>query len=195
MEAGPLLRQALSPANLLTAWSRVAANRGMAGVDGETIDGIAPQVHGVLDEIAAGVWAGSYRPAALRRVWMARPGKPPRGLAVPTVRDRILQTPMTLVLTPPEKPGDYTLSFSMATLKGEEYVTFAESSSRVVMAFWEATVTGVLSSARSSSSRAFASWAARGRQAMQMGAPNSQGLCDMVSSGRCPTHRWRPEDG
>ena len=37
-----------------------------------------------------------------------------------------------LVLTPPEKPGDYTLSFSMATLKGEEYVTFAESSSRVV---------------------------------------------------------------
>ena len=101
MEAGPLLRQALSPANLLTAWNRVAANRGMAGVDGETIDGIAPQVHGVLDEIAAGVWAGSYRPAALHRVWMARPGRSPRGLAVPTVRDRILQTAVTLALTPP----------------------------------------------------------------------------------------------
>ena len=79
----------------------MAANRGMAGVDGETIDGIAPQVHGVLDEIAAGVWAGSYHPAALRRVWMARPGRSPRGLAVPTVRDRILQTAVTLVLTPP----------------------------------------------------------------------------------------------
>ena len=106
MEAGPLLRQALSPANLLTAWNRVAANRGMAGVDGETIDGIAPQVHGVLDEIAAGVWAGSYRPAALRRVWMARPGKPPRGLAVPTVRDRILHAILDMRLPLTFRPED-----------------------------------------------------------------------------------------
>ncbi len=37
-----------------------------------------------------------------------------------------------LILTPPEKPGDYTLSFSMATMKGESYKTFPETFSRSV---------------------------------------------------------------
>ncbi len=37
-----------------------------------------------------------------------------------------------LILTPPEKPGDYTVSFSMATLKGKDYVTFPEAFSRSV---------------------------------------------------------------
>ncbi len=37
-----------------------------------------------------------------------------------------------LVLTPPEKPGDYTISFSMATMKGESYNTFPETFSKTV---------------------------------------------------------------
>ena len=37
-----------------------------------------------------------------------------------------------LTLIPPEKPGDYTMSFSMATLKGKEYVTFPETFSKSV---------------------------------------------------------------
>ncbi|HWQ64360.1 MAG TPA: protein kinase [Methanospirillum sp.] len=37
-----------------------------------------------------------------------------------------------LILTPPEKPGDYTISFSMATLKGDSYNTFPETFSKTV---------------------------------------------------------------
>jgi len=37
-----------------------------------------------------------------------------------------------LVLTPPDKPGDYTISFSMATLKGESYNTFPETFSKTI---------------------------------------------------------------
>lgn len=37
-----------------------------------------------------------------------------------------------LTLTPPDKPGEYTLSFSMATLKGESYNTFPETFSRTL---------------------------------------------------------------
>jgi len=37
-----------------------------------------------------------------------------------------------LTLTPPDKPGDYTISFSMATLKGESYNTFPETFSKTV---------------------------------------------------------------
>lgn len=37
-----------------------------------------------------------------------------------------------LILTPPERPGNYTISFSMATVKGKEYITFPETFSRSV---------------------------------------------------------------
>lgn len=37
-----------------------------------------------------------------------------------------------LTLTPPEKPGDYTISFSMATMKGDSYNTFPETFSKSV---------------------------------------------------------------
>lgn len=40
-----------------------------------------------------------------------------------------------LTLTPPDKPGEYTLSFSMATLKGESYNTFPETFSRTLRVF------------------------------------------------------------
>lgn len=100
MKAGPQLRDALTTASLMAAWRKVAGNRGMAGVDGETIDEIEAQLHTVLDDLAARVSTGQYRPAPLRRVWIPRPGRTPRALAVPTVRDRILQCSVTLVLTP-----------------------------------------------------------------------------------------------
>lgn len=99
-DIGPLLRHALSHGALLEAWEKVADNRGMAGVDGESIDDITPRIHEVLTEIAQSVVADSYRPQPLRRVWIPKPGKKPRGLAVPCVRDRILQTSVTLALSP-----------------------------------------------------------------------------------------------
>lgn len=100
LELGPLLRQALGGAHLLLAWDKVCANHGMAGVDGETIDALTPRIHAVLGELAAQVADGRYRPTPLLRVWLPRPGKTPRGLAVPCVRDRILQTSVALALTP-----------------------------------------------------------------------------------------------
>jgi retron-type reverse transcriptase len=62
------------------AWSDVAANRGVPGVDGVSVDAVrAGGVEGVtsfLGELAAKVADGSYRPAALRRVYIPKPGQP-----------------------------------------------------------------------------------------------------------------------
>jgi len=82
------------------AWDKVADNNGMGGVDGESIQALAPRIDPVLRQLAKDVVNNSYQPQPLLRVWIERPGKSPRGLAVPTIRDRILQTSLTLVLTP-----------------------------------------------------------------------------------------------
>src|SRR3954469_24936679 len=57
------------------AWELVRANRGAAGIDRQTIadveeDGIAK----LLDELAADLKDGSYRPLAARRVFIPKPG-------------------------------------------------------------------------------------------------------------------------
>ncbi|MFH0967333.1 MAG: PEGA domain-containing protein, partial [Methanobacteriota archaeon] len=42
-----------------------------------------------------------------------------------------------LILTPPEKPGNYTISFSMATMKGKDYISFPDTFSRTVQVISE----------------------------------------------------------
>jgi len=97
---GALLRKALTFSMLKQAWEKVFDNNGMAGVDGESIDVLVPQIDTVLRQLAKDVIHDNYRPQPLLRIWVERPGKLPRGLEIPTVRDRILQTSLTLVLTP-----------------------------------------------------------------------------------------------
>lgn len=97
---GPLLRKALTPGILHRAWRKVSDNKGMAGIDGESITTLAPDIDAILHELAHTVMNGNYQPWPLLRLWVERPGKSPRGLAVPVIRDRILQTSLAWVLTP-----------------------------------------------------------------------------------------------
>lgn len=96
----PLLEAAFSDSNLLNAWHRVKENDGVAGVDGQSIAAFAEGLLGRIMELQRIVREGEYRPSPLLRVWMERPGKSPRGLAIPTVTDRLLQTAVSLVIGP-----------------------------------------------------------------------------------------------
>ena len=59
------------------AWEEVRANRGATGVDGVTIDQVeASGVASFLQDLAALLTAGTYRPAPLRRVHIPKPGQP-----------------------------------------------------------------------------------------------------------------------
>ena len=85
------------------AWELVRANRGAAGIDRETIADVERYgVSRLLDELAADLKDGSYRPLPARRVFIPKPGRPDeqRPLSIPRVRDRIVQAALKTVIEP-----------------------------------------------------------------------------------------------
>ena len=88
-------------ANLWSAWLKVQANHGAAGIDGQSVTRFAEQAERQVDELAEQLRAGTYVPAALRRTYLPKPGSPtPRPLGIPAVRDRIVQGALRHVLEP-----------------------------------------------------------------------------------------------
>jgi group II intron reverse transcriptase/maturase len=85
------------------AWNDVRANKGAPGVDGITIEAVEQSgVRAFLEELAAQLRSGRYRPAPLRRVHIPKPGRlgQTRPLGIPTVADRVVMAAAKIVLEP-----------------------------------------------------------------------------------------------
>ena len=88
------------------AWVDVATNHGAPGIDGMSIESVkeggAESVRAFLDDLAAQLWAGTYRPKPLRRVYIPKPGKPgqSRPLGIPSLGDRVVMAAARIVLEP-----------------------------------------------------------------------------------------------
>jgi len=84
------------------AYQCCRANGGAAGVDNQTFEDIA--AYGVerwLDELTQELKNRTYRPLAVRRVYIPKPdGKKQRPLGVPAIRDRCVMMAAVLVLDP-----------------------------------------------------------------------------------------------
>lgn len=87
---------------LQEAWKRVKKNRGVAGVDQETLAAIEQRgVESFLEELGEELRAGKYRPRpVLRRYIDKSDGKSQRPLGIPVVRDRVVQMAAKLVIEP-----------------------------------------------------------------------------------------------
>jgi len=86
---------------LVEAWRRVRANRGAAGVDRVTLAAVEGYgVERMLGELARDLRAGVYRPALVRRVEIPKSDGRKRPLGIPTVRDRVCQQAVRIVLEP-----------------------------------------------------------------------------------------------
>jgi group II intron reverse transcriptase/maturase len=84
------------------AWQDVRRNRGAAGIDRLTLAAVEDYgVARLLDELAAELEERRYRPLPARRVFIPKPGSTEqRPLSIPSVRDRIVQAAVRIVLEP-----------------------------------------------------------------------------------------------
>lgn len=88
---------------LQEAWQRVKSNKGAAGADAVTIDEV--KAYGedrFLTEIQEELEQESYRVSTVKRVYIPKAGQPGklRGLGIPTVKDRVIQMAVKIVIEP-----------------------------------------------------------------------------------------------
>jgi RNA-directed DNA polymerase len=87
--------------NLSAAFLQVAANQGAAGVDHVTVKMFEERLDANLQDLDDTLRTGTYRPQAIRRHYIPKPGsRERRPLGIPTVRDRVVQTALRQVLEP-----------------------------------------------------------------------------------------------
>jgi len=83
------------------AYLLAKANKGASGVDGVTIEDIEKSGREAwLEALGKELREKTYKPQAVRRVMIPKPGGGERPLGIPTIRDRVAQTAAKLILEP-----------------------------------------------------------------------------------------------
>jgi RNA-directed DNA polymerase len=125
-----LLERMLSRSNMQAAWQRVKSNKGVAGVDGMSIEAFPEFARDNWESIHESLLNGSYQPLPVKRVEIPKPTGGMRPLGIPTVRDRLIQQAMAQVLMPIFDPGFSEFSYGFrpgrsahdAVYKVREYI-------------------------------------------------------------------------
>lgn len=103
------------PATLVVAWSRVSRNRGSrtAGVDAATRRHVeARGVEQFLRELRGELRAGTFRPLPVRERLIPKRDGRMRRLGIPTLKDRVVQMALKLVMEPIFESGFYPSSYA-----------------------------------------------------------------------------------
>jgi RNA-directed DNA polymerase len=86
---------------LEAAYAQSRANGGVPGVDNQTFDDIEKYgVARLLDELTEELRTKRYQPQPVRRAYLLKPDGKRRPLGIPTIRDRVVQTAVLLILEP-----------------------------------------------------------------------------------------------
>jgi RNA-directed DNA polymerase len=115
---------------LVAAWKHVKANKGIAGVDGRSIDATSEYLKTAWPKIREGILNGKYQPSAVLRVEIPKSNGGVRELGIPTVVDRLIQQALLQVLQPLIDPTFSESSFGFrpcrsahdAVLQAQKYV-------------------------------------------------------------------------
>jgi RNA-directed DNA polymerase len=113
-----LIDKVYARATLERAWTMVEANKGAAGVDGQSVDRFAAKADVYLSELATALREDTYRPQAVRRVEIPKGDGRMRPLGIPTVKDRIVQQAVRLVIEPIFESGFCDGSFGFRPERG-----------------------------------------------------------------------------
>jgi RNA-directed DNA polymerase len=97
-----LIDKVYAPLNLYTAARKVTGKKKAAGVDGQSCETFEESLFVETRQLSAEIKAQTYRPSAVLRVHIPKPGRPneTRPLGIPTVRDRVVQRAMLNVIEP-----------------------------------------------------------------------------------------------
>jgi len=96
-----LMDKVTDPKTLWRGFEQVKANDGAAGVDRQSVEEFERQLIKNLKQLSEQLRAGTFQPQPVRRVWIPKPGSTEkRPLGIPTVRDRVVQAALRMVLEP-----------------------------------------------------------------------------------------------
>src|ERR1700726_4931648 len=93
------------------AYQQVKANRGAAGVDGESLAAFEKDLKSNLYKVWNRMSSGSYFPPPVRLVEIPKDNGGTRPLGIPTVSDRVAQTVVKMVLEPLVEPAFHPDSY------------------------------------------------------------------------------------
>jgi RNA-directed DNA polymerase len=99
-EGERLMEAVVARENMARAYARVVQNKGAGGVDGMEVGELKPYLQDHWDGIKKELLEGKYRPQAVRKVEIPKPGGGTRMLGIPTVVDRLIQQAVSQVMTP-----------------------------------------------------------------------------------------------
>lgn len=95
-----LIDKVFTEKNLEIAWKRVRERGGCAGIDKMSIELFAKRADKRIARLSEQLREGSYEPRAVKRVWIPKGGGKLRGLGVPTIIDRVVQTSLKNAIEP-----------------------------------------------------------------------------------------------
>ena len=93
------------------AWQKVKANKGAAGIDGQSLADFEANISGNLYKLWNRMSSGSYFPPPVMRVDIDKKDGGTRPLGVPTVADRIAQTVVKMIVEPLVEPIFHETSY------------------------------------------------------------------------------------
>jgi len=85
---------------LKEAWNLVYANRGSPGIDGESVKQVKDREEEFLKELQEELVNKTYRVESVKRVFIPKANGKQRPLGIPTVKDRIVQQAVKLIIEP-----------------------------------------------------------------------------------------------
>jgi group II intron reverse transcriptase/maturase len=113
---------------LAKALLNVVRDKGAPGVDGQTVEAAEAKAPSIIARLHRDLLEGRYRPGAVRRVWLPKPGGGERALGIPNVVDRTVQQAVLQILEPIFDPFFHDSSHGFRSRRGA-HTAIAEATS------------------------------------------------------------------
>ncbi len=115
-----LMAQVLDRDNLLQALKQVVRNKGVAGIDGMTVEELPDYLKQHWPDIKARLETGTYCPQPALRIEIPKANGKKRKLGIPTVTDRMIQQAISQVLSPRWEPQFHPNSYGFRPLRSAQ---------------------------------------------------------------------------